>query len=239
MDFNKLTRDADYIKKHLHQSDGVIITKRSAIIIIPSRYADKDLAVLGDEVYILALYAIIMDDKYAVSKSLSMLKINPVAYERIDIDGMEYLKFEFDPGGTISDELDVVISDTLTYNIYDVSIDFGLIPVYLEYEEAIQLFNNTKETNGVVLGANRAVLELIISMIARDPKDKRRYLRQIIKTNADKKNIKPTYIAFKSIEFGPKTTTAMLLGANFKRGVNAALINDVDKNERIETLLRQ
>jgi hypothetical protein len=49
---------------------------------------------------------------------------------------------------------------------------------------------------------------------------------------------KPQYISFKSVEYAATNTTNKLGGANFARGVVAALVDPSTSLERIETSLR-
>lgn len=73
----ELTRDAKRVFKHLHlQDNGSTITDAPCKIHVPVRFQNKDLAILGSEVFIVGFYAIIMNDAYyGVDNTLSLIHI--------------------------------------------------------------------------------------------------------------------------------------------------------------------
>lgn len=230
----------EYIHRHLVVTpDKQVITQRGCKIHIPARYVDKNLATIGDETFILGIYAIVMDGYYAFSKSACMIQIEPLGQTRVQVGDQEYLEFEFLPGSTVITNTEVVKEDTLMYYLFDYFIDGGRIPWFLDYAAYGTLFDDAVYFTGLKLGAHPAIMQMIISTTARNSKDRTQYYRQIIKTMDDLGTNIPTYVPYKSVLFGPKTTTAKLMGAYFDAGLVSALTNPSERGDKIESLLRQ
>lgn len=237
MNIRNLKRNADRVVATLQDlPDGTTITKEGCEIHIPCRYEEKTLAYIGQENQILSIFAMVLSDgSYGVFTAMTMVKIDPLSSRKVVIEGEDYYVFEFPKNSTVFKSKDVVIDKLLPYYVYDYFVDNARIPWYLNYEDLPKIFDTSVEYCGYRLGANRAVLPLMIAMTARSTKDKTVYYRQIVgKESAD-----VAWVPFKSVLFGPKTTTAKLMGAYFDSGLTSALVNPNDRPENIETLLRQ
>lgn len=232
-------RDPDAVNAHLkEQDDGGLFTEKACKIQIPERYLGRHLASIGAEVHILGIFAIIMEDSYyAVSITNAMMHILPASTETVEIDGETYLEFYFQPGDTVFHSTNLVKNDIITYYIYDEFVAKGRIPWYLNYFDLARLFETAKEHAGINLG-NRAVLDLIISTIARDPKEIMRLYRHAIFKPADVERIPPKVVPFRSVIYNTSDTTSKLIGAYFGDGISSALVNPSERVERIEELLR-
>jgi hypothetical protein len=238
VDISQLKHDPTYIARYLEATDDKqIITKQGCKLYIPARYVDKNLALIGNDIYILGVYGLVMQGRWAFSSSACMIKIEPLGQNKVQIGDYEYIEFEFLPGSTLIANTDVVREDTLLYSLFDYFVDGGRIPWYLPYEEYGTLFDNAAYFTGVRLGAHPAIMQMIISTTARNPADRVQYYRQILKSAEDLKQ-PPVYVPYKSVLYGPKTTTSRLMGAYFDAGLVSALNNPTERTERIETLLR-
>lgn len=98
MDITKFIRDASKINACLTtlKDDSVVCSKRMYIY-IPARFAERQLASISTEVYIVGLYAIAIEDGfYAVSNVNAMLRITPSAIKMVKVSGDEYFEFVLD-----------------------------------------------------------------------------------------------------------------------------------------------
>jgi len=241
MNPKQLVRDAGRIHSVLKElPDGRLITTKGCKIQIPVRFEERNLASIGIETTIVGIYAIIVDDTfYAVSVVNAMMRIEPTSTNVINVLGDEYYEFVFEPGSTVISSLDLVMTDTLTYRIYDEIISKGRVPWYLGYTEMGKIFDTAKEHAGANIGANQEVTELIVSMISRDPNDRTKYYRQVVKDMTDLSKNPPAFIPLKSVQFGATNTTNKLAGAFFHDGLVSALVTPADRTERIESILRR
>lgn len=240
MEFNKLKRDASRVHECLRElPDGRLVALKPLKVYIPSRFAERGLASIGIETNIVGIYAMVTEDGYyAVSLVNAMMRIEPTSSLKIMVDDTEYLEFYFEAGSTVVASVQLVRTDTLVYRIYDEIISKGRVPFYLSYSELGRLFDTAKYHANANIGSNHEVTELIVSLIARDPKNKHRYFRVAAK-EAEINKIKPAFIPLRSVTYAATNTTNKLAGSYFHEGVVSALVSPSDRVERIESLLRR
>lgn len=239
MNIKGLVRNPEMVHSTLKELDNdTVVTTKGCKIYIPARFGERKLAILGHETYIVAIFAMVVDDRYyAVSIEPAMMRIDPTTVNTINLDGENYYEFTFDPGSTVIANTNLVKKDTLTYDIFQEIVSKGRVPWYISYEDLATLYDGAPKHAGVTIGANHAIIEMILSVIARDPSDATKYYRQALKDA--KGPIKPLYVPFSSVTHGATNTTAKLMGAYWKEGLNSALVNPTDKVERVEELLRR
>lgn len=241
MDIKRLVRDASKVHACLKElPDGRLVAVKECKIYVPSRFAERGLASIGIETHIVGIYAIVVEDiYYGISIVNAMMRIEPTSTIKIMIGDEEYYEFYFRPGSTVTPSVNLVKTDTLVYKIYDEIIAKGRVPWYLGYPELGKLFDTAKYHAGANIGTNHEVTELIISMIARDPKDRHQYYRKTIKSLQDGIDNPPAFIPLRSVTYAATNTLNKLAGSYFNEGVVSALVNPTDRTERIEALLRR
>lgn len=233
-------RDASKVHADLVPVNGAVITRKGCVIHIPERFLEKKLAVLGEDVLTVGVYAICVEDKYyGVSTLNASLKIRPSKITTIRIDDVSYLEFTFEPGSIVFTEDQIVRNDALVYRIFDEIYAKGRVPWYLNYNDLAKLFETSDEYAGVSLNRARAVLEMIAASISRDPKDRTMYYRQAVQSAEEIMTYPPDVIPLRSVTYGASNTTAKLMGAYWSDGRDAALVNPSENVERIEELLRR
>ena len=233
-------RDPDRVNAVLkEQDDGSIVTTVACKLQVPERYLGRHLASIGSEVYVLGIFAIIVEDTfYAVSLTNAMMRITPASTETVMVEDVPYLEFYFEPGSQVFYSTDLVKNNTITYYIYDEFIAKGRIPWFMNYFDLSALFGTAKLHAGMNLG-NRAVVDLIMSTIARDPKDIMRLYRHSITSYTYVDKTPPQFVPFRSVIYNTSDTTSKLIGAYFGDSITSALVNPSEKVERIESLLRK
>lgn len=233
-----LVRDADRVHQHLHlMEDGSVVVDTAATIEIPCRFTERNLAVLGAEVFIVGFFPIIIDDYYAVNSTIGMTQIVPGSTEKIKRNGVDYYSFSFQPGSVLIKSTDIVMNDVLTYYVYNEFVAMGNFPWYMNYFDRAKIFRTAKIHAGINLGAP-TVVELIISTTQRDSKDLSTLYRHIIKSLEDVIISPPVSVPFKSVIWNTADTTSKLNGANFNDGITSAVANPSQSVELIEELLR-
>ena len=93
MDIRRLVRDSGKVHSALrYADDGSIVTSRECRILIPERYVEKGMASIAADIYILGIFAIVVDDQYyGVSKAIAMMRIKPSLITTVKIEGSNYL----------------------------------------------------------------------------------------------------------------------------------------------------
>jgi hypothetical protein len=207
-------------------------------IYLPVRFSERGLANVGVETNIAGLYAIVVDDKYyAVMVANALMRIDPIATNKVVFDGDEYYEFVFNAGSTVIPSLSLVKQNSLVYRIYDEFISKGRVPWYMGYPELGKLFDTARKHAGANIGADHEVTELIISMIARNPNDRSQYYRQFIQSPQDLVTNPPVFIPLKSVMYSATNTTNKLGGSYMQDGIISALVSPSERVERIEGLL--
>lgn len=232
-------RDAGRVNQHLHlMEDGTTVTDVPCKIHVPQRFQNKDLAILGSEVFIIGFYAIIMEDQYyGVDNTIAMMQIRPSSTKKVTIQGTDYIEFSFEAGDVVFVNRHLVVSGALTYYLYDELVAKGNIPWYMSYYDMAKMFETAEEHAGVKLGT-RAIIELIISTTARDKDDLTRLYRHILNRHEDVITNPPKVIPFRSVVWNTSDTTSRLNGAYFSDAINTAVVNPSESVELIEEILR-
>lgn len=236
---SQLVRDASKVHDCLREVAGDrLVAVKPVKIYIPAIFADSDLAVIGSETYIVGIYAIVTEDGYyGVSTINAMMAIEPTTTNRVQIDGDEYFEFVFDAGATVITKLQLVKTNTIVYRIFSEIISKGRVPWYLGYRELGSIFKTAQKHAGANVGQNHEVDELMVSIIARDPNDRNKGYRQMIKQELDLSLIQPVFIPLRSVQYAASNTLNKLAGSYFHQGMVSALVNPSERVERLESLL--
>lgn len=239
MDPSKLVRDAPKVHACLKVlPDRRLITTKGCKIYIPSRFAERDLATIGMETYIVGVYAIVVEDRfYGVSMINAMHRIEPTSTAKVMVDEDEYYEFYFEPGSTVFSTIDLVRKDTLPYKIFDEMFVKGRVPWYISYADAGNIFESAQKHAGADVGGSPEVIKLLAAIIARNPKDRHKYYRSSLTSMADLKKTLPAWIGLRSVTYAATNTTNKLAGSHFNEGVISSLVTPTERRERIEDLL--
>lgn len=230
----KYVRNPSTVLNSLKTVGDSLIAIKNCRIQIPLRYSVIDLAQLSGDIFILGIYAIILDtNEYAVCNIPAMINITPDRIIQTKINDDEYYEFHFDAGSTIIKDLNVVRRDTILFNILNEFIFNGNVPWFMGYEDLGKLFDYTDKFAGSHVGNLYEVNEFIASMIARCQDNRSFYYRL---GNDFKKT--PTYISLKSVLYAVKGTVNKLAGSYFNEGLVSALVEPSTQVEKIESLLR-
>lgn len=240
MDIKALKHDPAAITATLDDSRGdALITKTGCKIYIPTRYQERKLATVGNEIRVMAIFAMVVGDRYSTSIWNAMMQLTPSSTSIVTVDGDEYYEFTFDKGAQITPNLNLVLDKKQLYYIYDEFIAKGHVPWFLNDDTMGDLFFNSGTQAGQHLGPNNVPIEMIVASITRNPKNRQEYYRHVRKSMEEQYTAPPTFIAFRNVIYGATNTTAKLSGAYFADGLLSALVNPSEKTELVETLLRK
>lgn len=237
MNLSEFQRDPARVQSHLKEvDDGSVLAKKPMKLYIPTRFRDKNLCDMGNEIYVLGIFMLTVEDRYyAVSNVNAMMRIEPSSINTVVLNEKDHFEFVFEAGDAVFASTELVKNDKLIYYIFDEIVAKGNVPVYLDYLDLGRLFDSAPKHAGVTLSSTPTVLHMLLSMIARDPKNLNQFFRQI--TNGkDLEGVK--FIQLRSSTHGANNTTARLLGSHFSDNLTSALVNPSDREENIERILR-
>ena len=240
MDVRKLIRNPEAIKGQLKkQADNSLITNKGCKIYIPARFAERNLADLGVDNYIVGMFAMTVDDTYYSFCNINaLIQITPDAINKVNIEGEDYFEFVFMKGSTVIKNTFLIMNDVLVFRIYDEFMSKGNIPWYMSYEDSGKMFETAGKHSGTSVGSNPEVVEMLIATIFRDAKDRNISLRTIINTREDLITKKFVTIPLRSVAYAASNTTNKLAGSYFSVGLTSALVNPTERTEKIEAILR-
>jgi hypothetical protein len=115
----------------------------------------------------------------------------------------------------------------------------GNIPWYINYEDLGKLFKSAKKYAGANVGMQPEVMEMIASLVARNPDNRKQYYRTSVLSVKDAAARPPAFVGLISVRYSATNTMTKLGGSYFSKGVTSALIDPSERSERIETILRK
>ena len=239
MDVSKLFRDPKRILSLLiTNKDDTVTTKERIRILAPTRYAERGLSVISSEVYVTGIYALLDDHgNYAISTVPAMQRITPDVINTVEINEVTYHEFIFNKGSTVIANTNLVVDDVYTYLIFDEFFSKGKVPCFINYIDLGNIFRLSTKYAGVSFSKSRDVLEIIASIVARDPDNLYQQYRHVIKSEKDVLAKPPVFVPLDAIQFTATNTTTKLAGSYMSEGVVSALVNPAKRKEQIESLL--
>jgi hypothetical protein len=179
------------------------------------------------------------DKYYGVSLAIAKMRITPTSINTVVLDGVQHYEFYFAPGSVICPDLELPKDDALAYWIYDMLVAGGKVPVYFNYMDLGKLWIEAEYHVGLKLGANMAVMPMVVATMSRDPDDLTKYYRQKIQSLDEINANPPVFIPFSDVTFNATNTVSKFIGSYFGLGVNSALVNPSERVEKIEMILRR
>lgn len=218
---------------------GAVIAVKPVKVYIPARYKQSDMAVFETEKTFVGICALVVEDKYyAVSCVTSFMRTEPATINNVTIDDNEYIEMSYEPGDKIITNINLVVVDSLLYRIYDEFIAKGRVPWFLGYEDIGNLFVNSGYYNGVTIGSNPQIFEMIVAAICRAPDSIRNHYRQKVLSKEELKTNPPVIVPLRAVSMGATNAIAKLMGPYFDDNVTSTLVNPGERVERVERLLR-
>lgn len=238
MDFASLTRNPAGVLATLHEiDDKTLVTEKGCNIYVPSRFVEHGLASLGAETYVIGIFTIVVGNIYGSMMVNAMINIDPAETNRVLINDDEYLEFVFPPGSVVIPNLYLAKTDTLVYKIYDEIIAKAKVPVYLTYFDLAKIFDTARKHAGANVGFYKEVTELLISISARNNKEKTQYYRQVMVDMHDLITNPPYFASLKDVTLSATNTTNKLGGGYFRNGTVSAINSPSERTERLESFL--
>ena len=231
MDISKLKRNGQVIRDSFVVSGDKVITKQDCSFLVPYNYLNYKLAKTGEQIYIAAVFAIVVGETYGVMNACANIQITPSEINQIKIAGEEFFKFDFVAGQVVTTTKIVMDSDLL-YEMNKYFYTYGRVPWFMSYTDINRVLAMHKEYGGLNISPNNIPFEIVASKICRDPKNKFIYYR-----HGDLKG-NPIVVPFNSVLFNATNTTAKLLGNYLSDGFTSAILSPSDTPELVETLLR-
>lgn len=220
--------------------EGRVVARREIYIQIPVRFSERKLAFIGKESVICGICAFVTPDNfYGVSLINASFTIKPSSSEVITINGDDYHQFGFVPGDTVMEFTDLVKDDKILFPIYDEIMQKGNVPWYISYLDMGDLFSTAAKHAGANVGNEQEVIQLLASILARDPNDKSVFFRQTLTSMQDLLVKEPAFIPLRNIQYGATNTVDKISGSYWSVGLASAIASPSKRVENNDYILRQ
>lgn len=215
-----------------------VIAKAPLVIQFPVRFSEIGLAQVGSPSYLFGLFAIIADSgEYALFNVNAYVELGPCAISKTMVHGVEHYNFHYQKGDVVIRTKDLVKRAELIYKALEEFCFQGKVPWYVDYDDMGKLFDTAAYHSGTKADLQPAIVEFIAAYIARDKRDRIKFLRETSETYADfQKNL--AWVPMRSVYWSAPGTVNKLTGAYFEEGIKSAFVNPSDRVENIEGILR-
>lgn len=220
------------------RSDSSVITLEKCSIQVPVRFTDVGLATIGASVFIFGLFPIITESgDYGVLSANALFELGQFTTAIISVGEVDYYEFTFEPGSVIFKTAEVVQNTSILFSWLNEIYFMGKVPWYASYKDICFLPNTAKEFTGTRAEIISGVGEFMAAYIAREKRDKTKFVRQTAKTMKDlETNL--AWVPMKSVFLSAPGTVNKISGAYTENGIVAALVNPSESVHRVESVLR-
>lgn len=222
----------------METDDGRLVAKQDLIITFPSNFVEHKLALIADDVTVVAMIGIIVGNQYGIVRSTARMIFTPSSRDTEMVNGEEYYMLKFNKGDTIVKNTRLLSEEQLPYWVYRKFIALGHVPWYFDYDDLLQYQDLVKKYCGVSLGATQTIRELIPSFVAKNPNNLRENYIAAINSEADKSSIKPVFVGLNKIQLSADTTITKVIGPYFEDGVGAAVTSPIADDTEVDIIER-
>lgn len=231
-----LKRDLNKVLSQLFVSGNTVMTKSYCKIQVPKRFEDRDLCIIGRQISVYGLFALILEDgSYAVRNTMAMMQIEPYKTETVLVNGVEYYEFHFYPNSVVISNTSLVKEATVVYYVMDELIFQGKIPWYIGYEDMAKILDSSSKHAGSSVNSTLETIEMIDSAIARESDD---LLKPYRYSASQGSKAAMSFVPMVNVYFSAAGTVNKLGGNYFQDGVIAALVNPSTETSTVEEVLR-
>lgn len=231
-DFRHITDIDRYFVDDETSGAKIFVGKRLEVR-IPKRYEVHNLLKIGDTVETLAVVDLIFDNECRAGlMMLCSIEMDNSGIYEMSVDGIPYVCVTLVEGDRFMTNTMIVKNKNIVYSLFVEFVTRGKLIYWMDYETIFRLFDQAGPMCDGKLDVDHVIFEVLYSHLYRDPENLHIQYRHTDQTKF------PKMIGLRSINYGTTSTTAKLLGANFPIGLNSALINQTEKPQLMEDLLR-
>lgn len=212
----------------------VIFTGDLCIVNIHQKLEEQyECVSVSDTVTTVGVFDMVVDGIQSGMFLVGRIEMCPSDVARVTIDDVPYIQLTFRKGDVFMKSTKVVVEEKLAFYIWIEFIKFARISLKaMTYEDQASMFDRIRMSSGVSFPVDHAVFEAIFAHLSRDKNDFTIPFR-----NTDMKG-EFRRIQLSDVTHASRSTTARIVGAYNKDGINSALDNPNDAHSQIEDLLR-
>lgn len=227
-----LTRDPEFINKHLYVKNNQVFTKEKTIIEFPAWYTDKDLYEAQTTSKLYGVFAIIIGDKYSVSRIPTFIKTVPIAVSEVERKDGTYIQLLYGKDDPIIDNTKAIKHSLSSYTYFETNFMRTRQPWFVEPNDVVYTMDNMPKYAGSNLGDNYIANELVVSFITRSDKDKKLFYRQVDNKGGYE------YVDMLNVYYGPVGVVNKLAGNYMSKAIVSAIVQKNTGETKLEKHLR-
>ena len=211
----------------------VIFTGERCTVNILQKFENYQTLSVTEVVNTIGVFDMEVDGKQTGMFLVGRITMEPTDVKNVVIDNVPYVQLTFYKGDVFMRSTKVVVEDKLSFYVWLEYIKYSNTLKAMSYEDQATIFDKIRISCGQTFPVDHSVYETIFAHLSRSAKDFTIPFR-----NTDMKE-DFRRIKLSDVAHAARSTTARIVGAYFKAGINAALDNPNDLNSKIEDLLRQ
>lgn len=230
---DNLKRNQKYILDNIKETDGQFVTTKKMRIEVPKDFEDVDLVVTGERTYVVGSFAIIMEDStYAVFSVNAMCELAEYTMSVKKYGDREYYVFSFDAGKPFIKSSTALRDGNVTYNLFKYYVLRAKVPWYINYVDVAMAFDTATSNSGLNIDERPEVLEVMVSLATRDPKDDTMPFRL-------SKAKRARFVPLGNINYGAGTTFHRIVGNYQEQGLISSLVRTSTSSSGVEEVVRK
>ena len=216
-----------------NEESPVIFTGDTCVVTILQKLEETYGCVsVSDTVTTLGVFDMEVDGLQSGMFLVGRIEMCPSEVSRITIGTTPYIQLTFKKGDVFMKSTNIVVEAKLAFYVWLEYIKFAHTLKAMSYEEQATLFDRIRLSTGTTFPVDHSVYEAIFAHLSRAEDD-----FTIPYRNTDmKKDFRR--IQLSDVTHAAKSSSARIIGAYNKDGINAALVSPNDSNSHIEDLLR-
>lgn len=227
-----LKRDKDFVQSTIQKKEDGYYTTKKTIIEFPKWYESKGLYEISDNTFLYGIFAMIVDDKYSVSRIPTIMNTTPLMVKEVERDGEVYIQLIYGPGDKIINGQNVLMQPFLSYEFFNGFFFLAKVPWFVDYEDLVFMMDNTTKYAGNNLGSNSVGNEVISAFISRQQSNKTKFFRSEPKGH-------PYFVGLMDVRYSALSTINKQAGNYPEESLVSALINKEAKPTTLENHVRR
>lgn len=227
-------RDPSILKKFSQKDpeSPVIFTGDRCVVTILQKFENYGCLSVTDTVTSLGVFDVEVDGIQTGCFLVARVVMCPSEVSTVTLDGVPYVQLVFNKGDVFFKTTKFIQEDKLPFYVWLEFVKYGHILKAMSYSDQATIFDRIRMTSGMSFPVDHVVYETIFAHLSRDVND---FTVPYRNTKMDKEFQR---VQLNDVAHASRSTSARIIGAYFKDGVNAALDNPSEAASPVEDILR-
>lgn len=228
-------RDPSILKKfsQKNSTSPVIFTGDTCIVRILEKFEGLGCIQIADTVKTVGVFDMEVDGVTSGMLLAARVEMAPSEVSAVEIDGVRYVQLTFRKGDTFLTTTETVLEEKVAFYVWLMYVKYGNMMKAMTYQDQAVFIDKVCATCGISFPVDHVVYEVIFAHLTRAADD-----FTVLYRNTDMRG-DFRRINLSDVAHASRSTTARIIGAYFKEGINSALTKPSTSTSMIEDVLRQ